>query len=624
MARMKHHVMVSPTFLRPRGARCTLRPFENEMLKYYPKRFRIFHNSQLSQDDEFLEDEDHNNRPLVDLAEDYSPHLRILRKYRADFFQYFKAFYDRNRGPTRIPHNIKSLVVREGPSVFLKKLIKQNKGLKHITLHPEYRKMPKKVVNYLKYSKGLCSIRFQDAGLNFSERTCRNMRRNWKNTIQRVEMLGNSFGNPKRINRFMKTFLKFLKLKELIFLSQASDRKENFPLVKLQERDIAYDVRFRIGENNLEILRKKKAELKPVDQLIISERDFKYEHANKGMTKEWKFQNLSQKILRLDYLPLGCNLLGLFEKISSLDVKFNRLQSDYSSLGHLNNLKNLSLNITNAIYLKDFLEYFHKNVTHHVKLETISLKGKFMKELSKENSKALIRFFGVCSKTVRKANFELKDECAGSDDYFADFYKFLSKLKHLQSLSLCLSFADVCGEVKQFEKIIKIISEMKSLEELNFKIENDHFEDQKLILKFPSQLKKLSLRMVSYQTPCDLTKTLSPLSNLIDLELEFDVFNSQEFRKVILDLKKLRDLERFVLKEVEDFSSRDEILRMRPIFDTLMKECLSLKLIIFVNTVRREAMILRRNCSWSEINLKCDELSSSPQKSLKMIYIKSY
>jgi len=437
--------------------------------------------------------------------------------------------------------------------------------------------------------------------------------------MQCVEMLGNCFGNPEEITRVIETILQFPNMKNLTFLSQANDGEENFPLAKLQERNMVYDVRFRIEKDNFEVLREKKA----VDKLIISERDYKYNNANRRMTREWKFQNLSQKILRLNHLPFGCNLLALFEKISSLDVKFNRIQSDYSSLGHLENLKSLSLNISNASYLRDFLDYFHKNVAQHIKLETISLKGKFRAELSKENSKALIRFFGVCSKTVRRANFELKYRRAGNNDYFADFHKVLGKFKQLQSLSFCISFSDGSGEVKQFKKIQKLISGMKSLKELNFKIKNARFDDKKLILKFPSQLKKLGLGVVSYCTNFDLTKTLLPLFNLTDLELEFDDFNSQKFSKIILDLKKLRGLERFVIKEVEEDSSEYVILRMKPIFDTLMKECLSLKLVIFVNIFSREAMILRRNCSWSEINLKFDELSCY-QKPLKIMDIKSY
>ena len=160
---------------------------------------------------------------------------------------------------------------------------------------------------------------------------------------------------------------------------------------------------------------------------------------------------------------------------------------------------------------------------------------------------------------------------------------------------------------------------------LNFKIKNARFDDQKLSLMLPFQLKKLSLGVVSYRAPFDLTKTLLQLASLTDLELKFANFNSRKFNKMLLDVNKFQGLERLVLKEVGTYSSsKYEILQMKPILDDLMKECLSLKLIIFVNTaVSRETAIWKRiNYSWSKIDTICQRLSS--HKHLKMSYIKSY
>ena len=626
MARTKHLVRISPDLLRPRGARYSLRPFEKEILKYYPKKFRIFQNSQLSQDDKFLEDHDDRDRPLVDLAEDYSPHRRILRKYRADFFQSFKAFYEfEGPRPTKIPRNIRYLVIAEGSDVFLKKLIKQNKELKHLTLHAHHWSACDVIAKFLKYSKSLQSIKLERALPFFSEKMCRQLQRNWSNSIERVEILDEALNNRKSFTRVINTILQFPKLKEFRFLSEAGGDLNHFPLAKLQERNIAYDVRCRIDQESSQSLMKSQSELKPVDRLIISQRDYKYNKNNRMMTKDWKVQNLSQKVLRLDQFPsssLGLHLLPLIEKISYLNMKLSQEKSDYSNLGYLNNLKNFSLNISNARYLKDFLCYFHESAAQNIKLETVSLKGKLKKNLDKENTSALIHFFESCSKTLRKVNFEFKYEQTLNDDSLGYFDESLDKLKHLQSLSLILLF-NGSELVKRFERLGEIISRMKSLEELNFKIKNAYFDKEKLSLTFPSQLKKLSLGVISYRAPFYLTKTLSSLANLTDLELEFANFSSQKFSKMLLDLNKFKGLERLVLKEVEAFSSEYGILRMKPILDDLMKGCLSLKLIIFVNIRSRETAILRRiNCPWSEIETICQGLSS--HKHLKMIHIKSY
>ena len=492
----------------------------------------------------------------MELAEDYSPHQRILRKYRADFFQSFKVFYESGSPrPTRIPHNIRHLNIAEGSDIFLKKLIKHNKGLKHITLHPPYWGVPETVANTLKYSKGLCSITFQEARPIFSEKMCRKMPRNWSSSIERVEILDYSLSNRKNFTRVINTILQFPKLKEFRFLGETRDDLKHFPFAKLQERNIAYDVRYRIEQESFQSLMENQSEPKPVDCLTLSTRDFELKN-DESRRKNWKIQELSQKTLHLDQLPSpssALHLLLLFENISSLDLSFTGKKSDYSSLGPLNNLKHLSLDMSNADYLEGFVCYFHENVAQHSKLEAVFVRGNFNSEIDKESMSALIHFFEICSKTLRKANFEFRSYYTNHDDYLEYLYEVLSKLKGIQSLSVFLCF-DWAKPMKQIEELGQIISGMQSLGELSFKIKNAHFDKEKLSLTPPSQLKKLSLGRDTLNASFDLTKTVSSLSNLVYLELESDCFYSGKWNQ---SLEKLKSLEVLVLKEVEMFSFRE-------------------------------------------------------------------
>jgi len=103
---------------------------------------------------------------------------------------------------------------------------------------------------------------------------------------------------------------------------------------------------------------------------------------------------------------------------------------------------------------------------------------------------------------------------------------------------------------------------------------------------------------------------------LVYLELESDHFYSMDLSK---SFDKLKSLEVLVLKEVELYY---EVLGMKPRLESLMKEFLDLKLIIFTSIKCGETMVLRRNYPWPEIEKICHGLCL--EKSLKMSYIKSY
>ena len=614
-----------PPIKRPKGAHSSLRPFEKEVLKSYPKQFRIFQNFLMHQGNPPA-DAKGIKTPSVDPIENYTSHRKILRKYKIDFFRSFSAYYElKSPRPTKLPRNLQYLIMVEGHYLFLKKLIKQNKGLKHIRVNSSKWRVCEMVARCLRFSKSLCSISFKGLFPFFSQMMCRRMLRNWANTMEKVEILGelqeNYIQGPKNFTRVIEAIWQFPKLTEFRLLGEASGHVENFPLAKLQERNVAYDVRFTIEKDNYAPLMKSlSSECKPADCLVITDRD-KKDKRNKIKMKKWKIERFSRRILRLNFFSDYFDELHPFlvlENIQSLQLDLCEEKCEYSGLSQLTRLKHLSIDIRgvqDTNHLKDFFSYLNKGVAPHRKLETLLIKGPFDSDINQESADALVRFFEACSKALRKVYFELAHNQNSGD--LGYFHRSLSNLKHLQSLTLLI----YSSSSEQLEELSEVVTGMKLLEELDLKIKDANFDGQKLNLTFPSQLKKLSF---GTDTPFDVSKTLWPLRNLVSLELGFDDFSSGKFQKILEVPEKLKGLEIFALKEINiDYYDREEMFKNKPRLDRLMKECLNLKLIVVAFIMNRGMIILwRKNFSWSEINPIVDAIPF--KKSIKFRHIQSY
>jgi len=145
---------------------------------------------------------------------------------------------------------------------------------------------------------------------------------------------------------------------------------------------------------------------------------------------------------------------------------------------------------------------------------------------------------------------------------------------------------------------------MKSLEELDLKIEKRTYDEEEEILNlvFPTQLKRLAVRMDTTCVPFDPSVMLWPLSDLVYLEFEFLEFGSQMWSKVLQDLDKLKKLEILILKETKKSFNLDSFQQMKRKLDTIMKDFSSLKLIIVFDQRTLNTMVFKRNYLWSDIN----------------------
>jgi len=302
-----------------------------------------------------------------------------------------------------------------------------------------------------------------------------------------------------------------------------------------------------------------------------------------------------------------------------------------SGLEQLNSLKLLAINFIDdgdADIFGNLFTYLNKNVAHHKKLETFMLKFRSHSENRKQeleeepNGKAILKFFETCSESLRTVHLEFQylNEKFVDPEYF---YEGLSKLRSLQSLTLILDFQDFNSK-KKVEKLYAIIFEVKSLEKLDFIIQIKKYQEKALDLRFPLQLKKLSVGMNASNAPFNSSKPIWSLSNLSHLELEFMEFNSQKWSKILHDIiERLKLLEVLILKKTQELLSQKELQQMKDRLDVLMKESLNLKLIIFANMESEEMIIFRRkDYSWSEINPVVDDLSFD--KNIKISFIKSY
>ncbi len=522
-----------------------VRQFEPVMRKYYPKTSRFF--SHYSHHQPSDANNYHNGRDL--------------QRYKRSFFRSFCA----NSGAqtaqlSQIPNNLRHLSIFEGSQIVLRKLIKQNKRLEHIVLAIEDEELNQEVAKYLKYSKSLRSVTFKDRLPYFSDTMCQKMLKTWGNTLEAFSILGAAHMKysmkGEYFRRAMETILKFPKLKKLELKSSQIDFGKYFPFEKLQERNIAYEIGLETRQTTFKSLKKNSPQFEPTGLAVIKLFE------NDKMLGYQKFKEYSKQVLFLypqDRKRFEFHLLPVFQKILALDLAIYGTNLDLSSIGQLNSLKHLAIHFVSHGDTDDLFKYLNKNVAPYQKLETfmISCSGqedqnqKSKKELSR---KAIVKFFEACSESLRTVHFGFHYPTEKSVD-LEYFYEGLSKLKNLQSLTLILGF-QTFNSTKKVEEICEIVSKIKSLEELTFRIRKEKYQEKSFNLKFPLQLKKLCLGMKTPSVLFDASKTLWSLPNLTNLELEFKSFKSQKWKNLIQStLEKLKELKTF--KITDENGSRD-------------------------------------------------------------------
>ncbi len=523
--------------------------FELTMRKYYPKKSRFLYKDldyQASDADNY----ENANR-------------RVFQRYKRSFFRSLEADTSpQTPQPSKIPNNLQRLKIIDGSTIFLKKLIKQNKGLKHIVIKSEDKSFNAKVIRYLKYSKSLRSITFKYFFPYFSNAMCHKMLRTWGKTLESFKSLRyvdfQYDDSGKSFKRVMETVLKLPKLRNLELKYSVQDAGEYFPFEKLQERNITYEVGFAAGRNTFESLKKNSPHFKPAGLVIVE--------ILGGRLGDYfrQYSNQTLFLQRETNRDFKVFLLPVFQNIIALDISIIGTRWDLSNMGKLNSLKHLAINMIDdgdVDIFGDLFKYLNKNVAPHKKLETFMIRLCSIKDRKEDleiesQGKAISKFFEAFSESLRKVHLEFEYP----NDEFVDpenFCEGLSKLKNLKSLTLILDFK-VLNSKKRVETICAKISEIKSLEKLRFRIRKDKYKyaEKILNLKFPPQLKSLSLGMNTEGVLFDASKTLWPLQNLTYLELNFESFSSQKWKNIIKSaLDKLKLLAKFII--TNNYESQD-------------------------------------------------------------------
>ena len=454
--------------------------FELTMCKYYPKKTRFFSKDL--------------NYKASDAGNYENANSRVLQRYKRSFFRSFAV--DVSSGtpqPSKIPNSLRTLkIIDESTTIFLKRLIKQNKRLEHIVIESEDQDFNVKVIKYLRYSKSLRSITFKNLLPYFSDAMCQKMLKTWGKNLEIFRSLGyvdsQYRDDGESFKRAMETILKFPKLKNLELKYSVQDAGKYFPFEKLQERHIAYEVRFAAGRTTFESLKKKSPQFKPAGLVIV-------EILGGRLGDNFRqYSNQTLFLKRETHRDSKVFLLPVFQNILALDISIIGTRWDLSNMGQLNSLKHLAINMTDdgdVDIFGDLFKYLNKNVAPHKKLETFMIKLGSIKNRKQEleiesQGKAILKFFGACSESLRKVHLEFEDP----NDEFVDpenFCEGLSKPKNLQSLTLIRDFNGVNSK-KRIETICAKISEIKSLEELTFIIRKEEYQEEIFNLKFPPQL----------------------------------------------------------------------------------------------------------------------------------------
>ncbi len=515
--------------------------FELIMCKYYPKKTRLFYKDF--------------NYQASDAGNYENANSRVLQRYKRSFFRSFAA--DASQ-PSKIPNNLRTLkIIDESTTIFLRKLIKQNKRLEHIVIASEDEDFNANVIKYLKYSKSLRSIMFYFLPY-FSQMMGQKMLKTWGKTLEIFTSLGSidsQYRNDgESFKRAMETILKFPKLKDFELKSSVDDAVKYFPFEKLQERNIAYEIVFAAGRNTFRSLKRNSPQFEPAGLVVV-------EILEGRLGDNFRqYSNQTLVLQRETHRDFQVFVLPVFQNIIALDISIIGIRWDVSDMGQLNSLKHLAINLIDDGCLDifgDLFKYLNKNVAPHKKLETFMINLcsiKDRKQERKSQGKAILKFFGACSESLRKVHLEFEDP----NDELIDpdnFCEGLNKLKNLQSLTLIRDFNGLNAK-KRIETICAKISEIKSLEELTFKIRKEEYQKEIFNLKFPPQLKSLSLGMDTASVLFNASKALWPLKNLTHLELDFVSFSTQKWKNIIKSaLDKLKLLKTFHI--ISHHESRD-------------------------------------------------------------------
>ena len=603
------HIQNTPAFPFKRGSEQIIR-------KYYPKNSKFFWKGLL------------HKYQSPDADEALNPNTRILVRYKLDFFNSFSANWNvADRQPSRIPQNVRHLTIQNGSHLFLKKLISQNKRLRHVELASYSDQLCSVLVKHLKYCKNICSITFNRILPLISEKTLNSFKRSFGNTLQKVVMSGRISDmynqNPKELTRVMETIFQLPKLQEIKFGAKMEIDPKYFPVKKLQElqeKNIACNLKLELPRNTSKAFLESIPGVKPNDYVRISMRNFweisRIPWDKKAFEKK-RVQSLCRQVRDLDVSALEdfhlSTLLQGFRETSNLELVLSTTkahETDYSEIKQLSNLKHLNIDIENTEeepVLGDLFLNLRENVESHKKLEELIMRIYSNGGARDDDEASVILFFHHCSGTLKKASFEFRHSGEDSKE-LEPFYKGMSKLENLQSLNLLLSFSYFEFGEGRIEELSGILLKMKSLEEVDLGIEKHQYEEEGINLTFPPWIKKLTLAVDTIGVPFDPATTLWSLSNLTWLKLEFLHFNSPEWSKVIQDMDKLPNLEVLVLKQRFAVGDIDYIPQMIRRLDSLMRQCLNLKLIVF-GSMAQEVPIFRRGYPWSEVNRIVSELS---------------
>ena len=424
-----------------------------------------------------------------------NPNSRILMRYKRDIFKSFST----NLGvqglqSVKLPHHVEYLTIHNGCPRKLKKLIKQNKRLKHIESAVRCEEMCLELLKLLKYCRNLCSINLDNPFFSISEKTLKSMRRSFGKTLQKVtieEKLGN-YENTEAFTKEMEMMFEFPKLKEIKFNTNYFPAKI---LQQLQDKNVACDLKLDLPIETSEAFLETLPGVKPNDYVRITMRN-PWETSgffwDKSTFEKKRIQSLCQQVRDLDISALEefhlSALLERFSETSNLELvlSIDRTdEADYSKIEQFSNLKHLNIDIEDYnehSFLSDFFSSLSKSAKN---LEELIMRMACCDDTIRNGDLSVIQFFQHCAETLKKACFEFR--FAGRNfKELEPLYEGMRKLNNLQSFSILLAFGNF-KSVEKIEELSDVMSKMKSLEEVDVRIEKQGFEEKPIN---PSSAKK--------------------------------------------------------------------------------------------------------------------------------------
>lgn len=249
-------------------------------------------------------------------------------------------------------------------------------------------------------------------------------------------------------------------------------------------------------------------------------------------------------------------LLGSCSNIVTLDLLLSGEKGSrcsLPSLNHLNNLRNLSLNILKH---DDNFEKEWKTLAdfaqQHKQLSYLSLQFK-NGDLTKENSKNITLFFDALQDSLTTlllsfASAEVEEQC------LENFAKNISNLQKLKSLYL-----DEDCIIKSLKTSMPC-----GLEELKLNLSDSDVKLFESIFKTTRKLTKLSLEVESFDKTLNFSKLFASLAELKDLELITAEFSKKNWNNLIKALPKLKNLEILKILSQNDKDQIEQIMKDHP------------------------------------------------------------